>query len=535
MYHVGLRMSASEVKIIGTGANSVPTILFCVERNSRGGNRVSENFSRACGVLLFLLHMALTANAQGIDMSIDLVSVNPARIHVEGKRSEGATAWSFRNIYGRVTGLGERIENFLLADESGSEVQVRRLAPGEFEAARAATRFSYDLKLEPPAFVTDAAHVSWLSAEHGFLMLGDVLPLPASKASIKFTLPQGWSALSTDEKNSVGHYETNEAEASVYMLGRNLRERRGRVGALTFMLATTGDWAFEDKEAADSINELLNDYVKTFGGPPRPRILIALAPPPQPAPANFWSAETRGGTVTLLSGRMPSKLAAAAQLDGALGHELIHLWVPNALALEGEYDWFYEGFTNYLALRTGMRRGHLTFQDYLNALGRAFDGYKAARGPKELSLPDASQRRWSNSSSLVYSKGMLVAFLYDLTLLSRTRGKNSLEDTYGELFRRHRTGARKEEGNRAVVEVLSRSHEMRDFTTHYIQGASEIDLAASLAPFGLKLAPGGVRTHVAAADTLSDAQRDLLRKLGYNDKLDAESRRLHQQLKKRLP
>lgn len=495
---------------------------------------MSKNFSRVCGVLFFLC-AALNTNAQGLDVTIKVVSLNPARIQVEGKRTAGATAWSFRNVYGGTSGLGQRLENLRLADDKGAEVSVRQLAPGEFESARAATQFSYHLKLEPPAFINDAAHLSWLDGERGLLMLGDVLPLPASKASVKFILPAGWDVLSLNEKNSSGGYETNEAEDSVFVLGRDLRERRGQVGGLTFTLATAGEWAFGVEDAAASINELLKDYDKIFGGPPRPRVLVALLPPPHPAPANFWSAETRGGTVTLLSGRMPAKLAAMAQLNGALGHELLHLWVPNALALEGNYDWFYEGFTNYLALRAGMRRGRITFQDYLNALGRAFDDYKSARGAQELSLPDASQRRWSNGSSLVYSKGMLVAFLYELTLLNQTRGKKSLEDVYAELFRRHHSGTSREDGNRAVVDILGGLQGMRDFTSRYIQGASEINLPASVEPFGLLIVPGGVRTHVAVAESLSGAQRDLLRKLGYNDKLDAESHRLHQQMKKRLP
>lgn len=495
---------------------------------------MSKNISRVCGVLFFL-HMALTSNAQELDVTIKIVSTAPARVQVEGKRTTAAAAWSFRNIYGSVSGLGARIENLRLADETGSEVAVRQLAPGEFEAARPATRFSYGLKLDPPAFVTDAAHVSWLAGDHGLLMLGDVLPLPVSKASVRLTLPPGWGALSTDEKNSAGVFELSEAADAVFIVGRNLRERRGRVGGMSFTLATAGEWAFTDGEATDSINELLKDYEKIFGGPPRQRVLIALAPPPRPAPASFWSAETRGGTVTLLSGRMPTKLTATAQLGGALGHELLHLWVPNALALEGNYDWFYEGFTNYLALRAGVRRGQLTFQDYLNALGRAFDSYKSARGTRELSLADASQRRWSDGTSLVYSKGMLVAFLYDLTLLTRSRGKSSLEDAYAELFRRHRSGMKREDGNRAVVNVLSSPQGMSDFTSLYVQGAAEINLAASVEPFGLEIVSGGVRTHLAVVASPSGAQRDLLRKLGYNDKLDAEARRLREQMKKRLP
>jgi len=495
---------------------------------------VPKNLSRVFGILFFLC-AALTANAQGLDVNIKVVSFAPPRVEVEGKRTTAASAWSFRNVYGGVGGLGARIENLRLADENGAEVSARQLAPGQFEAARPATRFNYTLKLDPPAFVTDAAHVSWLNADRGLLMLGDLLPLPASKATVKLSLPQGWNALAAGEKNSSGIYETDEAEDFVFIVGRNLRERRGRAGSISFTLAAAGEWAFTDEDASDSIDELLKDYERIFNGPPRQRILIALAPPPRDVPASFWSAETRGATVTLLSGRMPTKNTAAAQLSGALGHELLHLWVPNALALEGNYDWFYEGFTNYLALRSGVRRGQLTFQDYLNALGRAFDGYKSARGAQELSLADASQRRWSNGTSLVYSKGMLVAFLYDMTLLGRSRGRSSLEDVYAELFRRHRRGQAREDGNRAVVNILSRLQGMEDFTARYVEGASEINLAASVEPFGLEIVPGAVRTHLAVVESPSGAQRDLLRKLGYNDKLDAEARRLHQQLKKRLP
>src|SRR5205814_1010733 len=167
--------------------------------------------------------------------------------------------------------LAERVENFALADEGGAVVAVNKLAPGEFTAAKPATRFSYDLKLDAPAFVTDAAHVSWLNSDRGLLMPADFLPQPLAGAKVELNMPAG----------------------------------------------------------------------------------------------NLWSAETRGSTVVLLSGRMPSKLAAKAQLDGSLTHELFHLWVPNGLTLDGEYDWFYEGFTNYEALRVGMRRGQLTFQDYL--------------------------------------------------------------------------------------------------------------------------------------------------------------------------
>src|SRR5205085_911979 len=260
------------------------------------------------------------------------------------------------------------------------------------------------------------------------------------------------------------------AERAVFAVGRDLRERQGRAGRMGYTFTTAGEWAFTDGEAAQSIEEILNVYNDVTRAVPARASAVVLLPSPRPVPGNVWAAETRGSTVVLVSGSLPSKLAAKAQLDGSLTHELFHIWVPNGLALEGNYDWFYEGFTNYLALRVGMRRGQLTFNDYLNTLGVEFDAYGAARGPSETSLVEASRKRWAGAASLVYHKGMLVAFLYDMTLMRGTAGKSSLEDAYPELFRRHARGGASLEGNRALVELLGGMAGMRDFVARYVAG-----------------------------------------------------------------
>ncbi len=496
---------------------------------------------RVCCALTLLLFSSCVASAQGtLEAHLSVTSAaSTTRVRVEGKRAEGATAWSFRNTYAGATNLSARLENLTLADESGADVAVRQLAPGEYEAARAATRFRYDLRLDPPNFFTDAAHISWLTTTRGLLMPGDLLPLPLTDAKLSFALPAGWQVSTLETRGTDGVYDVKDAEGAVFVVGQDLRERRERAGASEFTYVSAGEWAFADEDVTRIIAETLKDYEKLAGGAPsRRRALVTLLPFPNASavPAEAWNAETRGGTVVFLTGRSPSKLAALAQVNGSLTHELFHLWIPNGLALDGDYDWFYEGFTNYVALREGMRREQLTFQDYLNALGRAFDGYKSARGAKEVSLIEASARRWSGNGSLVYHKGMLVAFLYDLTLMRETGGKKSLDEVYRELYRRAGGGAEKrEDANRALTEILGALPGMSAFTEGNVLGAHEINLSTEIEPFGLRVEPGGVRTHVSVSPALARGQRDLLRKLGYNEQADgaAASRKLHETLKKR--
>jgi len=64
-----------------------------------------------------------------------------------------------------------------------------------------------------------------------------------------------------------------------------------------------------------------------------------------------------------------------------------------------------------------------------------------------------------------------------------------------------------------------------DFVTAYIRNPISINLAAEIAPFGLKVEMLGLRTHISVNDKLSKQQRDLLRDLGYNDATHAARRK----------
>jgi predicted metalloprotease with PDZ domain len=471
-------------------------------------------------VALLLLFLCGAGQAQYLTARISVLSLSPARVRVEGERLKATTVWSFRNQYGSLNGLGERIENLALRDDSGAQILVRKIAAGEFSAASPATRFTYEVKLDPPAQTANAVYASWLTNERGILLPGDLLPVRSEKtegasAALRFVLPEAWSVAANETKQADGQHQVVDAERAVFVVGPDLRRKHERIGLLEFSYVTSGRWAFTDEEVAGMAASILKDHAEVMGGPARQSAMLVLIPFPRNVGAERWSAETRGGTVMLLSGQNPSKTAALAHLSVPLTHELFHLWVPNGLALDGNYDWFYEGFTSYQALRAGMRLNLLSFQDYLNALGRAFDAYMAIDGRDRLSLVEASQQRWQGQSGLVYHKALLVAFLYDLTLRQQTKNSRSLDDVYRELFRRHRSTA--VEGNSAVIAMLKSQSGMQEFVSQYIEKPRAIDLQAAVAPFGLEIPSGGVRTHPTVSASLSRSQRDLLRKFGYNE------------------
>jgi predicted metalloprotease with PDZ domain len=111
---------------------------------------------------------------------------------------------------------------------------------------------------------------------------------------------------------------------------------------------------------------------------------------------------------------------------------------------------------------------------------------------------------------------MLVAALYDLTVRRNSRGKRSLNDVYRALFRRHRAGVERPDGNAAVIAALNSVATGNDFSKRYIENASPLDLANALDAFGLQLERHGASTRINVAGSMSRAQRDLLRQMGYN-------------------
>jgi hypothetical protein len=448
-------------------------------------------------------------------------SPGTATIEVVGKP---ARRWSFRNDFAGVAELGRRVTGLSAFDAGGSEVKIRQLAPGEFETSSPATSFIYSVNLAPPERASDAARVSWLVFTRGLLLMADLLPIEETttgdkgsledKTTVRFELPREWSVHSSEVANRSGEFDLADSDRAVFAIGRFLRPSETNAGGMKLNLLVDGKWAFADPEVAEMAGNILKAHRQVFGLIPEGRASLVLLPFPNNAAPTQWSAETRGSTVTLLVGQLPSKVGALAQLSAPLAHELFHLWIPNALALEGDYDWFYEGFTIYEASQTGVNLGLLTFPEFLSSIARAYD---SSKNQTDLSLVEASKRRFTGGLTSVYSKAQVVAFIYDLRLRSASRNRRSLSDVYRKLMAAARFPQKNiMDGNQAVTKALSEELGSGEFERQFIGNPVTVNLANELAPFGLKVDVAGLRTQISVSEKLSKQQRDLLRELGYN-------------------
>jgi len=467
--------------------------------------RATRKTQSAIVILGFCAALICLTSVEGKAQALTRVRItvsSPEEIVIQAHLFSPSRLWSFRNAYAGVLGIGERVVRF-----RANGAAARKIAAGEFRADVDASEIEYVVRLRRPT-PADVAHVTWLTEDHGFLMLADLLPQAIEAMSVELVVPQGWSAYSAITRDADGQYQISEPDGAVFFVGRSIRrESKKELESLV-----TGNWAFKDSVAIKAATRVLEKYLEltAFRLPSRPVVMIA--PFPISSSVTKWKAQTRGSTVLLLMDPQAQITNWKAQLEIIFSHEVLHLWVPNALPLRGDYDWFFEGFTLYTALLVAMELKAIDFREYLNTLARVYDSYLSY--PNILSLIEASERRWTHPWPVVYDKGMLVAFLFDLLLRRESRGKTTLISRYRELF--SPGTAERGDGNDVIIKLLSSSPAAADLTRAYISGNKDLELDPLLASYGLVLhASVETKSRLEINNNINEDQKRLLKSLGY--------------------
>ena len=448
---------------------------------------------------------------------------NSSKIQIEGKllnknQTKPIKNWAFVRFSGAES-EDERVSDLELKDKSGEQVIYKKLIAGEYLASGEAAEFSYKIDTKPAQNFTLKAHNSWLEGEQGSLMLRDLLPQlfhgnnqPFS-AKIYLDLPENWKIIGSEKNSGDEFFVVENFENTVFVVGKSWREKKARLDNFELNIALFGNWHFSDDEAVKMAKDILENYKKTFAGFPKNKVQIFLVPLENKF--GRWEAETRGSTLTIVSGDMPFETQSLQRLHEQLRHELFHLWIPNDLALTGNYAWFYEGFTVYQSLKTAIAANRIRFEDFLFTIEQAYNF--ANFSDEQVSLIELSKNNFNVINSQVYSKGMLVAFLCDTAILRETKGKNSISEIFREIYQKHKIPNETEDANTAILEILKNRKELRPIVQKYIEGAEKIEWQTNLESIGIEAKTENSFTKLRVKSKLNGRQKDLLNELGYNN------------------
>lgn len=496
--------------------------------------------------LVQILNLFESSNAQSISATVTIDPATPSIARVEGKFWWGQSMvtqelvrptpnpdrqrnFSFLSDYAGIPNLGDRVSDVSLKKADGSLVKFRRLMAGEYLAEDDFDEWSYSINLAPLKDPRAAAHISWLTAEGGVLFFNDLLPLAwissvvVKKGTVVITEFHRWNP-PPPISNMLWQISTSSQRKYDGLVAYyGLEHRIKRIISGTTELNTTelnigidGKWKFSDETAAKITLQIFEDYQRVFGLFLSRHIDINLKPFPLKVDVGTYEADTRGNHITIISSDMAFESESVQRLHEQLRHEIFHLWIPNGVDLTGNYDWFYEGFALYQSLKTGVALNQIRFDDYLDTLSRAYDVNKSQK--QKLSLIDASKNRWvGDNNTLIYARGMLVAFLCDLALLERSKGKRSVSNLLRQLYDEHQPPNDEMDGNTAVLALLRSHRELATIIDRNITGSESIEWSALLKDAGLEAELKDQITKLKVTAKPSRRQKDLLDKLGYNN------------------
>lgn len=437
--------------------------------------------------------------------------------------TSGKTAISFVDQFAGVDRLSERVHALKLTTASGEALPLEIRGDGLylFSAKPGGIKFTYEMRLARALDPAQFALCSSVGTDAAVLMLADLLPRvcrggqsceTTNRTRLKIAVPNGWQ-LATVESQREGVFDIPADSRAVFFLAK-FREQMTNLGAMNLRVAVAGEWNFSDEEIFPLAAAITRQQAAMIGNREQGEFLVTIAPFPQPLTGLRSSAVTLGRTVVLMLNPNNDSAQTLKHFRRHLAHEMFHFYLPNAFLIRENFDWFWEGFTRYVALMTLAELRLIDLNEYLDAINAEYEAYLFNPSRAQLSLVAASPEKFASAASydLVYRKGMLVAALYDLELRWQSRATLSLANVLKALYVNY-AASKRAVGNQEVIRELSQLGDFARLIQNDIEGTKEIDLAERVKSYGLKIelsvAMRG-RPRLRAAPKLNDRQRAML-------------------------
>lgn len=211
-----------------------------------------------------------------------------------------------------------------------------------------------------------------------------------------------------------------------------------------------------------------------------------------------------------------------------VAHEYFHLWNvkrirPIALG-PFNYDqevytrllWVMEGFTSYYDELLMRRSGFYTEDEMLKKIQSAINYVEGSVGARVQPVAHASFDAWikayrpnensANTTMTYYSRGMVLAAVFDAWIIKHSNGKERLDDVMRSLYNTFYLAKGRgftDEEFKAVLEQYTGS-DLTDFFAKYIDGTEVIPYANYFLPLGIDVSDVGTVKPVFGANVAEE-------------------------------
>ena len=436
----------------------------------------------------------------------------------------------FVDRFAGIEKLSERVFSLRIKDANDQRILPEILGNGiyRFNAGNAAEiSFAYEIRLaqvmgasvDPGRYALTTS----LSPQVGFILLADILPALCSVnekkcleavVRLKINTPDDWQ-IATTERESYGAFEIADVQKAVFFLGR-MRNQTINVGRLHIQIAIAGERNLSDVQVTLLVGAIAREQAAIMGNTAENNFLVTLMPFPVPITGLRSAALTRGRSVIMLLNPDEDLPRTLKHYQKHLAHEMFHFYLPEAFAVRENFDWFWEGFSRYIGLLTLNRLKLIGLPELLDEMSNEDALYQANPVRETVSLLAASPEKFATAATydLVYRKGTLVAWLYDLEFRRQSKGQKNVTHVLREMYENY-GDSKNEIGNREVLSSLRKSGKFDKFIRDYIEGTKKLDLAETLSPYGLLSNKNSGRQRLSVNPKLSAQQNALLAQFGH--------------------
>jgi len=357
--------------------------------------------------------------------------------------------------------------------------------------------------------------------DKSLFFIGSAVFITASKKAttnyeIEFNIPKNWN-IASSLKAVTNHKFTAKGiellRRSCFFIGDILKQDLsiGENAQVQLAAAKNNEPTLQFlSQIVPLINQELTSY---FGGEGANRFLcIANIAPNTKEFQPYFSGGAFPNAMSIILPGIPDQ-----NLQPVIGylftHELTHLW--NGVGIKAETprleNWFIEGFTDYITLKTLLRLGFIDQEFFLNNRQGIRDQFeKYTKQADKISMRNAGLKK-QEYYDLVYSGGFIMAFITDIELVNTTKGEKTLKNFMQTMYKKY--GNQNNSKNykyEDILKVLNEQSSMNftDIYKKYVLEKKIIPISDYLNKIGLEMSIEG---NILKAKEI-DSEKELLMK-----------------------